>query len=659
MESSIPSYSSTCVQCSQVGGGGSGSGSSSSGGAVSPATDFYTYINAAWQRSVHLPPYAGTHGVSEEIEEDVRTRLLAAIQEQRKENSDSPLTKLATSFLHTASQKHSVVDLQRVLNRFDCIETKEDLAAMIGTLNKLQTRAPLSLVVGSNPYKSSDCTIYLYEPQLGLPSPQHYLASATGPRNTVLLKYSQLLEKLGALMNIERLESAIPLEADLSTLLTPNEIMLSDPVSFRTLARDYAAIPWEAMLTAWGLAKDVYERATYSITNAPYLHRMAHMFRTLSLESWRTWMRAQVCITFIEYLPPPFDDLHYELYGKELNGTAEKLPQKYLTLKVLQTYTPHDLGRLFVERAVPPATKRHAVALVERLQTATIERLRAVRWMSEATRRRAIEKVSAMAFQIAYPRHWKSETRGTPIDPTRPLLNVLTLAARDSAAMLSDLHSGGCAKGEDDWEDGVFEVNAYYYPEGNRMVVPAGILRPPFFDLEKSDAWNLGGIGSAIGHEITHAFDVDGRMYNAKGDLEEWWTETDVQAYRRVTRALVTLFDGAPYMGGKVDGKLTLSENLADLGGLAIALHALQSQLPADPERRKAAYVDFFTSYATSWRTKDRPQKAKQALLLDVHAPAALRVNLIVRQFEEFYTAFAIAPGAAGYIPPEMRVMLW
>lgn len=264
-----------------------------------------------------------------------------------------------------------------------------------------------------------------------------------------------------------------------------------------------------------------------------------------------------------------------------------------------------------------------------------------------------------MAFQIAHPRHWKSETQGITIDPTRPLLNVLTLAARDSAAMLADLHSGGCAKGEDDWEDGVFEVNAYYYPEGNRMVVPAGILRPPFFDLEKSDAWNLGGIGSAIGHEITHAFDVDGRMYNAKGDLEEWWTDADTQAYRRVTRSLVTLFDGAPYMGGKVDGKLTLSENLADLGGVAIALHALQSGLPADPGRRKAAYVDFFTSYATSWRTKDRPQKAKQALLLDVHAPAALRVNLIVRQFEEFYTAFDIAPSTVGYILPEMRVMLW
>jgi len=191
------------------------------------------------------------------------------------------------------------------------------------------------------------------------------------------------------------------------------------------------------------------------------------------------------------------------------------------------------------------------------------------------------------------------------------------------------------------------------------MVVPAGILRPPFFDLKRSNAWNLGGIGAAIGHEITHGFDADGRLYDEKGDYRNWWTETDSKTFTQLTKAIINLFDGAEYMGGKVDGELTLSENIADLGGLAIALQALKHDLPADKAKQKAAYRDFFTSYAVSWRNKDRPKKAKQALILDLHSPAPLRVNLIVQQFEEFYIAFDIKSTDEGYIPPEKRIMLW
>jgi putative endopeptidase len=205
-------------------------------------------------------------------------------------------------------------------------------------------------------------------------------------------------------------------------------------------------------------------------------------------------------------------------------------------------------------------------------------------------------------------------------------------------------------------------VNAYYYPDKNMLTVPAGMLRPPFFDPDRSAAWNYGGIGSAIGHEITHGFDADGKNYDLHGTYREWWSDKDNKIYDATTKSLIKLYDGQDYLGGKVNGLLTLSENIADIGGLAIALDALNSELriiKADAKTQKKAYKDFFTSYAVSWRNKDRPRKARQALYLDVHAPAPLRVNLVVRQFAEFYEAFDISEDNPGWIPPNDRVLLW
>jgi len=194
------------------------------------------------------------------------------------------------------------------------------------------------------------------------------------------------------------------------------------------------------------------------------------------------------------------------------------------------------------------------------------------------------------------------------------------------------------------------------------MVIPAGILNSPFFDLKRNEAWNLGGIGAAIGHEITHGFDDDGRLYDKNGVMNDWWSAEDAAKYKEMSKALVDLFNAETYMGGKVDGELTLSENIADLGGVSIALEALEMEFAAGnytAAAKKNAYKDFFTSYAISWRNKDRPKKAEQSLLLDKHAPAPLRVNLIVRQFAEFYDAFDISESDPGYIPADKRIQLW
>jgi len=628
---------------------------------VSPAKDFYKYINNPWQKRIRVPPYLGSYGVSEEIETEVRVSLIKVIEVLRETKPKHPISALATSFLNSASQKSSVTDLQHILNSYDCVSNAKEVCSTIGKLNRIQCGSPLSLVIGCDTYDSSKPCVYLYEPSTGLPENQHYVANA---QDTILLKYRKLLNTVGDLMNIDTLESAITIEAGIIPYLSSND-ELSDirfsysPHSYSNLVKTYNNVDWAAMFDEWGVTKDVYTKANFVVTNRRYMLLFNKMFRTFTIETWRKWFQSLTILNYMEYLPSPFSDLHFDLYGKALRGNEEKLPQKWVTLKVLQTFATQDLGKLFVKMSVANGTKKVATKLIQELKDATVERLTALEWMESSTKAKAIRKVKAMYFQVAYPDTWDSETDVVTIDPNRPLTNIIHLAEYDTQRMIDELNSG-CITDKKQWEDGAFEVNAYYYAESNRMVIPAGMLRAPFFDLSRSVAWNLGGIGAAIGHEITHGFDDEGRLYDENGSYKDWWTPHDTRKFKKLTQVLITLFDSVTYMGGKVDGRLTLSENLADLGGIAIALQALQNHLKkATDIEKKQAYIDFFTSFAVSWRNKDRPRKAKQSLLLDVHSPAPLRVNRIVKNFEEFYVAFDVKEGDAGFIPESERVKLW
>jgi putative endopeptidase len=644
--------------------GMSGGAAPAPAAAAAAGRDFYTYVNKEWQKHAHVPSYRGAYGVSEEVEDEVEGRLLALISKEIRTHSTAPVAMLARSFLHTASQRNGVVDMQRILNTYECMSSVNDVAHSIGAMNRIQSRAPLTLYVSPDTYNSQKCTVVISETSLGLSNPWYYRPDT---RHHISIKYVKLLRKLGELTNIENLDTAAAIETMVAPYLMDNDeasnvTFFYNIYTYRDLCAKYKHIPWGNMFEGWGLKKEAYTHLEYDVFNPRYMEVLDQMFKSMSLEHWKIWLRASTLLTFIEYLPPPFDDLHFELYGRAIKGKTEKLPQKYLALRVLKTFAKQDLGHIFVEHAVPPGTKAAATRLVERLQAATLARLAAAAWMQPKTRATAIRKVERMLFQVAHPAasKWRSECAAAEsIDESRPLLNIINLNVGDTERMLADIHAG-CVRRPEIWEDGVFEVNAFYYSEGNMMVVPAGILRPPFFDLGRSEAWNLGGIGAAIGHEITHGFDADGRFYDEDGSYKKWWSPHDERVFDEKAERVVKLFHNEPYMGGKVDGKFTLSENLADLGGIAIALEALNDIVRGvAPAEAKAMYRDFFTSYAVSWRNKDRPRKAREALKSDPHAPAPLRVNRIVAQFEEFYRAFDIGPDDEGYVHLEKRVQLW
>jgi putative endopeptidase len=627
----------------------------------SPAEDFYMYVNSKWQHRVKMPSYEDDFGVSEEIELDLRQTLLKALDKHLANKPTDGLSRLAHSFLESSIQETGIEDLKHELTMLNCIDCTETLGKAIGHLNKIQSRAPLSFVVNSDYYDSKKCCVYIYESVLGMPSKSNYANHAS---NRVLAAYRRFLTQVGRLLHIDGLEGALTTESQLIPYMSDAAELrdvsyVYNPMTIKELEKEYPHIPWRLSLTGWGLSPHLLESSTFVVTNTKYVTQFNKLCTTEDFGSMIKWMQSMLIIHFIRYLPPPFDDIHYAFYEKMLKGVDKKLPQTNLTLRVLMTFASQDLSRMFVRLAVPPTVKSKTIAYVRLLKEATARRISGLKWMEPSTKRAALRKVEIMGFQVAYPEKWRSETSEVHIDSGRPFKNLIALSMKDTEHMIVDLAHSTCKKRPSKWREGAFEVNAYYYPEANMMVVPAGILRPPFFDTSRSDAWNLGGIGVAISHEITHGFDEDGRSFDEKGDYKDWWTASDERTYNTMSRAIVKLFDGQKYMGGTVDGKRTLNENLADLGGLAIALEALNLMLPEDASKRKAAYRDFFISFAVSWRQKDRPKKARQALLLDAHAPPIYRVNLIVRQFEEFYTAFDIKPTEKGYIPLEERIVFW
>jgi putative endopeptidase len=264
-----------------------------------------------------------------------------------------------------------------------------------------------------------------------------------------------------------------------------------------------------------------------------------------------------------------------------------------------------------------------------------------------------------MGFKVGFPTVWRDESKGEEISDKQMLRNLFKINEKDTEYGIEEIGIRGDSARTPYWDSACFEVNAFYYPDYNEMIIPAGILQPPFYDPKKSLAWNLGGIGNVITHEITHGFDSDGRNHDGDGNYAPWWTEEENTEYEKKSKQIEELFS-VEYMGATINGKLTLMENIADLGGVSISLQALRDEMAGKTSvERQRMLKDFFVSYAVSWRNKDRKKKADLASKTDKHAPPELRVNKILSQFPEFYETYGLKPGDSLWVLPEDRVTIW
>ena len=373
---------------------------------------------------------------------------------------------------------------------------------------------------------------------------------------------------------------------------------------------------------------------------------------------------------FSSVLPKEIDDRDFAFYGTILNGQPEQRPRWKRAVSAVSGTLGEAIGEVYVDRYFPPENKQKMDALVANLRTAMHANLEDLSWMGEKTRIKAKDKLDKFNPKIGYPTKFESydTLEITADDAFQNAVNAAEWSLQDNLDRLNEMPD------RDEWFMTPQTVNAYYNPGYNEIVFPAAILQPPFFNATADPAVNYGAIGGVIGHEMGHGFDDQGSKYDGGGVLANWWTDEDREAFDELTTALVNQYNQyCPLDEGDpcVNGKLTLGENIGDLGGLSLAYRAYQISLDENgdgviSESEEAPVIDgftgdqrFFMAWAQVWRAKYRDEAKRNQLLTDPHSPPEYRVNGIVRNFDEWYDAFGVTEEDELYLPPEQRIRIW
>jgi hypothetical protein len=631
---------------------------------VKPGTNFYNHINGHWLQHTSIPSFRSSFGVSEEVELVIEKQLRSILAKSYafSEKGQKPTTKhermmdvigrFMLSSLRAEKQEKNVEFLRTRLRRLFCIRDINDIISTLGTFNRYGIPTFLSISV----LKSNNSHIFLIDKgTLGLPDISYYKGTAPGKSQT-LLSYVNLCKEVTDELHTDDIRAAVQTEAVLSAIMDKYKSSDFEDIKGKMLHKTFPKIPWDLLFKNYSSETD-WENITVRIYNKKFIEYLEKVFTTWEVSTWNALFSLHMILYSLPVLPSPYSTLHFNLFGKKLRGQSEKIPQDQLILNLCRTLLRIPLSYLYIEEFIPAELKKDATDFIYTIQENTIKNIEGIQWLEPATRKIAADKVKNMSFGISHP-DTLPEIEIPDLITDVFLQNMFLLGEMNTKSYSARLSK----KVLDIWDEPPYIVNAYYYNERNEFILPAGSIQWPFYKHSKSIGWNYGGLGAIIGHEITHAFDIDGKEFTADGKKKNWWTSKDNYQYKKRTDYLVDLFDKGKILGYPVDGDLTLSENFADLGGLSISLDALKNELKkqnASENEIKKELTDFFVSYAVSWRVKEKPKKVIQSLFLDVHSPAELRVNYIVSQFDEWYDLFGIVTGDKLYIPPEERIKIF
>jgi len=640
---------------------------------VSPCADFYQYAVGAWEQRTTIPAEYGKYGVDQEVEartfaivKDILDGAAADASAPKGSERQKVGDFFAAGMDEARIEKEGVRPLEPFLRRIAAIPDRRALAAAIASLQEIGASAAFRLDVAPDDRNSALNILQLSQAGLGLPDRDYYLkrdAQSKALRRAYVAHVERMFRLLGEAAPVagRNAQTVMRLETRLARVsMTRDET--DDPIAtYHKMSR--------TMLTkqAGGYAWDTYVRAlgldgvqNLVVRQPAFFRELGRMAQGVPLSEWKTYLRWHLLRATAGYLTSPFEREAFAFNGTTLEGIPTPPPRWKRVLAETDVALGEALGKLYVERAFGPQAKQKALALVANLQAALRARLQRLEWMGEATKAQAIAKLDAMRVKIGYPDVWRDYTA---LDISRTSYANNVLAAR-RFEFRRGLAKVGKSVDHSEWATTPITNNAFYEPTLNELVFPAGVLQPPYFHPEADDAANYGDIGATIGHEMTHGFDDGGRQYDAQGNLKDWWTAKDAQAFTERAALVVKQFDAfEPIPGMHINGTLTLGENLADLGGLAIAFDAFklarQSSPAAAPQDGFTPEQRFFLSYAETWRFKHRPEALRARLLTDEHAPPKYRVLGPLANLEEFAAAFQCRPGDAMVRPPDARVKLW
>ena len=620
--------------------------------------------NKAWNDATNIPATESRITQAYFIHKVVNKELDSIVEKEEKEataakHKENPISLLLSSW-RTAAADQIPTGITPILQVMLSMETPSDVASRIGWMNRYGIRSPLTLFVQGDPRNHDRCRVFIEEGYPRIGTSEYWLwPEYAGHRQA----YAAYVRRLADILRLPALTQGYGAEREF-VHISPNAEERKTRInmlSWRELCSTFHNIDWRAMFIAKGLPEEKLPHLMYNVSSLPFMHRLQRRFRTWSMARWQGWFALSVAQWIAGRSPHgPLRSAWFAYMRRYLQGIAEDDTAAALRTAIVSSSLPDELGRLWVRDYCHPGLRRSVSAMAERIRAAALNCLKHTEWMSPTTRAAAITKLRSLRMDICWPDPWPDVSLPTTeLSPDSLVSNLLALAdhasAKNNSLITSSSSSSGCRHPTGSaWDQPVFIVNAFYFPDENRFILPAAILRPPFYDPTASIPANYGGIGATIGHELCHAFDSEGRAYDARGDKREWWSAGSARQYNHRARQMIKRTESRKYRGMDVNGTMTLVENIADLGGVEFALAGAASALGRP--MTKAELREFFVSYAVSWRAKDRRKRAAQLLMTDAHAPPMLRVNHIVRHFDEWYEAFDVADSCPEAIPPAQRI---
>ena len=638
---------------------------------VSPADDFYRFVNGGWMERNPVPPEYGAWGAFQEVHErnqEILRELLEDAAAQADPEPRSPAGKVGT-YYRSGMDTHTIEDLglQPIadwLDRIDALASIDELRQLVIDLHGIGLSVPFGVGVSPDFEDATANLLYIGQAGLGLPDRDYYLRDDDTSRQ-LLADYRQHVSTMLGLLtdDAEAAEAAsaaaIAIETAIAELSYTN-VQMRD---IDLITNKYAMSRARTLMPTFDLGAyldgiGAGAEAAVNIDNEALYPALDDLMASIDLGDWRHYFRWHLVRSVASSLPERFEQASFEFYGRKLGGQQEQKDRWKRVLAAGTADIGHLISQMYVVDNFTPEAKDRMEVLVESLFAAMRETLTSITWMSDTTKERALEKLDGFGYKIGYPDEWR-DYDALILHDGEWLAN--RLAAR-SFEVRRQLDLLGRPVDPHEWSMAPHVVNAYYHPLRNEIVFPAGILQPPFFSMDADDAVNYGAIGAVIGHEITHGFDDKGSMFDADGNVRNWWTEDDRTEFDRRAAVMVDQFSAFEVADGlRVNGELTLGENIADLGGLRIALAALMATQDAEaelvggltPEQR------FFMSWARVWRRTYTDEYLRLIVNSDPHAPSDLRCNAPISNLPSFAAAFGIPLDHPSMRPEDRRVDIW
>lgn len=639
---------------------------------VRPQDDLFRHTNGAWLRDVEIPSDQATYGSFMILRDLSEERVREILEDAAKNPQPGVSQKIGDMYASFLDEQHAnelgKAPIADELARVAKISNIEELNTLLGAFSVQGIDGLFGMYVNNDPGNPERYLVNIYQGGLGLPDESYYREEKYAEfRDAYVPFIAQMFELAG--WSAEQADSdarkVYAFEEQLAkhhwnVVETRDAEKTYNLKSFAELQKLSGNFNWQLWLDGADLEQRILEELV--VMTPSFFEDLGAMFTNQNLDSLKAWLSFNVINQTAPYLSEDFVTTRFEFYGRKLTGQPEMRARWKRAVQAVEGSLGEAVGEIYVAKYFPPAAKARMDELVANLIDAYRDSILALDWMGEETKRKALVKLDKFTPKIGYPVKWRDYS-DLEIDRNDLVGNMQRVARFVTKIEVAKI---GSPIDRDEWFMTPQTVNAYYNPGFNEIVFPASILQPPFFSLDTDDAINYGAIGAVIGHEIGHGFDDQGSKYDGDGALQSWWTEDDRKAFEKRAAGLIEQYNQLTPKGlseeHKVNGELTIGENIGDLGGITIAYKAYKKTLNGrEPELIDGFTGDqrFFLAFAQWLRSKSRDELAIQRLATDPHSPPEFRVNAIVRNFTPFYEAFGVTENDAAWLPEDQRVTIW